>query len=118
LTAGDGTKTVYAKFKDSAGNWMIVPCSGSITLDTLPPLVAEQMPQMSAISASDSHTLAIAADGSLWTWGINQGNLGDGTTVPSIYPESIGAESTWGAVQRACIQAWPSKQMAPYGLGG
>lgn len=39
LTAGDGTKTVYAKFKDNAGNWMTVPCSSSITLDITPPAV-------------------------------------------------------------------------------
>ncbi len=32
LTAGDGTKTVYAKFKDSSGNWMTTPVSDTINL--------------------------------------------------------------------------------------
>ena len=32
LTAGDGTKTVYAKFRDAAGNWMSTPVSDTITL--------------------------------------------------------------------------------------
>jgi YD repeat-containing protein len=36
LTSGDGNKTVYAKFKDSAGNWS-TPYSDSIVLDTTPP---------------------------------------------------------------------------------
>lgn len=32
LTAGDGTKTVYANFRDAAGNWMSTPVSDTITL--------------------------------------------------------------------------------------
>ena len=32
LTAGDGTKTVYANFRDAAGNWMSTPASDTITL--------------------------------------------------------------------------------------
>ena len=36
LSTGDGTKTVYAKFKDVAGNWS-TPVSDTIILDTTPP---------------------------------------------------------------------------------
>ena len=36
LTSGDGTKTVYAKFKDTAGNWSIA-YSDTITIDTTAP---------------------------------------------------------------------------------
>jgi Chitobiase/beta-hexosaminidase C-terminal domain/RHS Repeat len=36
LTTGDGTKTAYVKFKDSAQNWSI-PYSDTILLDTTPP---------------------------------------------------------------------------------
>ncbi|MDI9526503.1 MAG: PKD domain-containing protein [Pseudomonadota bacterium] len=32
LTAGDGTKTVYANFRDAAGNWMSTPVSDTIIL--------------------------------------------------------------------------------------
>ncbi len=32
LTSGDGIKTVYARFKDSAGNWMSSPASDTIEL--------------------------------------------------------------------------------------
>lgn len=37
LTAGDGTKTVYAKFVDAVGNVTAAPVSDAITLDTTPP---------------------------------------------------------------------------------
>ena len=36
LTAGDRVKTVFAQFRDPAGNWS-APVSASITLDTTPP---------------------------------------------------------------------------------
>ncbi len=38
LTAGDETKTVYAKFKDPAGNWSPA-ATDIIVLDTTPPVV-------------------------------------------------------------------------------
>ncbi len=44
LTQGDGTKTVYAKFKDRAGNWMATPVTDTIVLDTTPPTVAINSP--------------------------------------------------------------------------
>ena len=37
LSSGDGTKTVYAKFCDSKGNWMKSGTSDSITLDVSKP---------------------------------------------------------------------------------
>lgn len=43
LTSGDGTKTVYAKFKDAAGNWSIA-VSDTITLDTTPPTLSFTSP--------------------------------------------------------------------------
>ncbi len=36
LTPGDGTKTVYARFKDNAGNWSSA-YSDTIVLDAIPP---------------------------------------------------------------------------------
>ncbi|MDD5072649.1 MAG: hypothetical protein PHW51_02545, partial [Candidatus Omnitrophica bacterium] len=37
LPSGDGTKTIYAKAKDAAGNWSS-PINDSIILDTTPPM--------------------------------------------------------------------------------
>ncbi len=39
LTSGDGTKTVYVKYKDVAGNWSS-PVSDTIVLDTTPPVIS------------------------------------------------------------------------------
>src|SRR3989304_6061880 len=37
LTSGDGTKTVYAKLKDNAGNWTTTTINDTIILDTISP---------------------------------------------------------------------------------
>ena len=37
LTSGDGTKTVYAKLKDKAGNWSDTTIKDTIILDTISP---------------------------------------------------------------------------------
>jgi alpha-tubulin suppressor-like RCC1 family protein len=44
LSPGDGTKSVYAKFKDSAGNWSSV-YTARITLDTAAPSVSISSPR-------------------------------------------------------------------------
>ncbi len=70
LTTGDGTKTVYVKFKDNAGNsaWSSA-YSDSITLNTTPPSVSITSPssgtsyttaQTATVSASASDTAGIA----------------------------------------------------------
>ena len=43
LAAGDGLKTVFARFKDAAGNWSAV-VSDDITLDTKAPVTAPDWP--------------------------------------------------------------------------
>ena len=56
LPVGDGTKTVYVKFKDAAGNWSS-PASDSIALDTTPP----------TISAAGTSNLASTSATIVWT---------------------------------------------------
>jgi len=62
LTAGDGTKTVYVKFKDLAGNWSGV-YSGTIILDTKAPVLVITSPANNAIVTTPSVTLRYTSDG-------------------------------------------------------
>ena len=70
LTTGDGNKTVYAKFKDNAGNWS-APVSASITLDTTAPVTTPSVTagmfngaQSITLSANDGSTIYYTTDGS------------------------------------------------------
>jgi PKD repeat protein len=58
LAAGDGAKTVYARFVDAAGN-VSTPVSASITLDTMPP-AAPVITSPANGSASQSTALTIS----------------------------------------------------------
>lgn len=54
-----------------------------------------------AISAGGAHSLALTADGSLWSWGINgdgsyYGDLGDGTTVNRPFPVEVADVTSCG----------------------
>lgn len=49
LSTGDGTKTVYAKFRDAVGNESVT-VSATVTLDTTAPVVTVTGPDVSTIS--------------------------------------------------------------------
>ncbi len=53
MTSGDGTKTVYAKFKDNSGTWSKAYWA-VVVLDTTPPIIAD-------ISPSDGSTFSEGA---------------------------------------------------------
>jgi alpha-tubulin suppressor-like RCC1 family protein len=52
------------------------------------------------VSPGAGHTTALKSDGSLWAWGKNDnGELGDGSTDYSYYPEQITTAGTdWGSI--------------------
>ncbi len=72
LSAGDGTKTVYVRFKDVAGNWSIA-YSSTIILDTVTPVVTITSPTavLSHISTpllsytASEGTVVVKVDGSI-----------------------------------------------------
>ena len=48
------------------------------------------------VSAGESHTCAVASDGSLWCWGYNHcGQLGTGDTVDTLCPTRVGNNTDW-----------------------
>ena len=51
---------------------------------------SEYITGVKAISAGDSHTVALKNDGTVFAWGLNNyGQLGDGTTVDSYTPIQV-----------------------------
>ena len=63
LTSGDGTKYVYVKFKDGAGNWSSVK-SDSIILDTIGPSGSVTINSGASETTSPSVTLSLSASDS------------------------------------------------------
>jgi len=59
-------------------------------LALLPAFTSRAQPVVTKVAAGQNDTLFIKSDGSLWGMGANTyGELGDGTTLPSLYPEQI-----------------------------
>lgn len=63
LSTGDGSKTVYAKFRDAAGNVSVSSTSASITLDTLGPTSPTVSVSSGAYTNSANVTLTLSAVG-------------------------------------------------------
>jgi len=64
LTSGDGTKTVYAQFRDTAG-LISTTYSDTINLAGIPPLTASATASSSQVTIGQSATLTVTASGGL-----------------------------------------------------
>ena len=70
--------------------------AGSSGPDELNPVQVDGATSWRRVAANYGSTLAVDADGHLWTWGFNDsGQLGDGTTADKSLPTQIGSESDW-----------------------
>jgi len=80
-----------------------------------------------SVSAGKYHSVVVAADGSVWTWGDNRnGQLGDGTTTASAVPKrvalgyktaSAGYWSTVAVRSDGSLWAWGSDSSGGLGTG-
>ncbi len=51
------------------------------------------------VATGGMHTLALKADGTLWSWGYNgNGQLGNGTTTNKTTPTQVGTDTKWTCV--------------------
>ena len=79
------------------GASIITATLGTVTTNVTLTVVASSFWRY--VSGGDSHSLAIATDGTLWAWGFNgSAQLGDGTTITRLVPTQIGTESNWASV--------------------
>lgn len=67
----------------------LTPVAGPTAGGTVVALDAERFTYVQA-SAGEQHTVALAADGTVWAWGDNSvGQLGDGSTTGSLVPAPV-----------------------------
>lgn len=83
------------------------------------------------ISAGDSHSLALKANGTLWTWGLNSvGQLGNSSNTSSSSPVQVGVMTNWTQVKAGSdshhslglrndmsIASWGNNRYGQLGLG-
>lgn len=80
---------------------------------------ADGMPSITAISAGDSHVLALGSDGSVWAWGLNdKGQLGSGSGSSTV-PVQVGVSNATaiGAGGSRSVAATSDGQALSWGDG-
>ena len=93
LTAGDGTKTVYVKYKDNAGNWTVTNITDTITVDTTAPTGTVNINSSAALTTTTTVTLALSANDGAGS-GVNRMQFSnDGTTWSTI--QAYGVTKIW-----------------------
>ncbi len=83
---------------------------GNTNIQTLAVQVGNDQDWTKIFSAASGHSLAIKADGSLWSWGRNlDGQLGLGDTVNRHAPTQVGNEHNWVAIGGGVNCSWALK---------
>ncbi len=94
LTSGDGPKTVWARFRDGAGNWSSdPPPSDSITLDTIPPTGTIRINNDATLTNTPNVTLNLTCDDGGGSGCAYVRFSNDGSTYSS--PETYGTPKPW-----------------------
>lgn len=108
--------------------------NGTTTTSLVPtevvgPANASSLGSIVAIAAGGSHSLALAANGTVWAWGLNDyGQLGDGTTTNHVRPVQVSGLSNVTAIaagwyfslalkRDGTVWAWGDDQYGDLGIG-
>jgi hypothetical protein len=93
LTAGDGTKTVYAQWRDSAGNWS-TPINASITIDQTAPTGTVTINNGDVETATAAVTLSLTTDDGSGS-GTTQVLISNSTDFTGVTPTAYAASIPW-----------------------
>jgi ELWxxDGT repeat protein len=94
LTGAAGAVTVKVS---QAGNANFLPAAEVVQTFVVSSTVFQFTKIVAATGAN--HTLALKADGTLWSWGNNSnGQLGDGGTTSRLAPIQVGPATTWSDI--------------------
>jgi len=75
---------------------------GTFENQPLPAQVATNQ-TWAGVSAGGEHTVALASDGTLWSWGNgSSGQLGDGRVLDQVSPQQVATNQIWAAVSAGC----------------
>ncbi|MCL1897479.1 MAG: FG-GAP-like repeat-containing protein [Micrococcales bacterium] len=101
---------VKARFALSALAVAALATAGLAHLAAAPSRAADVVTPM--VSTSDSHTLALKSDGTVWAWGYNGfGQLGDGSTTDRLTPVQVkggGGLGNLSGVKAVFAKGWTS----------
>jgi len=93
LSAGDGSKTVYAQWRDSAGNWS-TPVNASITIDQTAPTGTVVINDDDAETATAAVTLTLTTDDGAGS-GTTQVLISNSTDFTGVTPTAYAASIPW-----------------------
>ena len=107
LTTGEGAKTVYAKFKDVAGNWSAA-VSDTIIIDTTSPVIAITSPENNSVSTVSPITVSGTINDNMATVVIKVNNVVQATPVPANGAYSASVPLTQGTNTIVAIATDPA----------
>lgn len=106
-----------------------IESSNSNVVETLPPVQVNNLDNIIAIDIGYNHSVALRADGTVWTWGYNgSGQLGDGTTTTKNTPVKVvglenvvyiatGSDYSFAIQEDGTVWGWGRYSYGHYGPG-
>jgi hypothetical protein len=93
VPAGDGTKTVYAQWRDSAGNWS-TPVNDTIVLDATAPTGTVEINNGDAVTTTAAVTLGLTTDDGTGS-GTTQVLISNSADFTGVTPQAYATSIPW-----------------------